>query len=54
MGLVQAHMADFMIEDIQDRDVVRLLEHLHAEVIKDEGHAAGSALVDGIRSRAGV
>ena len=54
MSLVQAHVADFMIEDIQDRDAVRLLEHLHAEVIKDERHPAGPALIDRIESRAVV
>ncbi len=54
MSLVQAHVADFMIEDIQDGDAVRPLEHLHAEIIKDERHPAGPALIDRIRSRAGV
>jgi hypothetical protein len=48
MSRIQAHMADFMIVDIEHGDAVRLLDQFHAEVIKDERHPAGPTLVDRI------
>jgi hypothetical protein len=41
-------MADFVIEDIKERDLIGLLEHAHAHVPKHKGHTAWPALVLGL------
>ena len=51
MRLVQAHVSDFVIEDIEKRDHIRLLEHPHAEVPENKRHAARPTLVARIGSR---
>ena len=38
-------LADFVIVKIKDRDLVRLLQHLHAEIPKNVRHGFGPALV---------
>jgi hypothetical protein len=39
-------MTDFMIVRVDDGDLVRLLEHLHADIgNEDEGNAAGPTLI---------
>ena len=45
MRLVQAHVPDFVIVGVEERDLVRLLQHLHADVEENERHAAGPALI---------
>jgi hypothetical protein len=47
MRAVHMHVADIVIVCVKDRDFVLLLQHLHADVPKHEGHAAGPALVAG-------
>jgi hypothetical protein len=39
------HMSDFMILIVKDRDLVRLLEHQHSRICKDEGHSFRPALI---------
>jgi hypothetical protein len=51
MRLVYTHVADFMIVRIENRDLMRLLEHLHSKVSENERHALGPTLV--ARSRIG-
>jgi hypothetical protein len=43
MRLVHTHVADFVIVGIEDRDLVRLLEHLHPDIPQNEGHPSGPA-----------
>ena len=45
MRLVHAHVPDLVVIGIEDRDPVRPLQHLHADVPQDKWHAAGPALV---------
>jgi hypothetical protein len=47
MRAVHMHVADIIIDCVDDRDLVVLLQHLHADVVKHEGYAAGPALVAG-------
>jgi hypothetical protein len=47
MCAVHIHVADSIIVCVENRDSVLLLHHLHAEVPKHEGDAAGPALVGG-------
>jgi hypothetical protein len=46
--MVHAHVADLMIVPIKDRDLVRLLEHLHSPIPKNVGHGFGPTLVAGV------
>ena len=43
--LVQAHLAELMIEGIEDGDPVGLLEQLHSIIDENEWHLLGPALV---------
>src|ERR1019366_889815 len=45
MRLVQAHMAEFKTPQINENDLVRLLQHLHAGLEKNVGHPGGPAPV---------
>ena len=47
MRLVHAYVAELLIEDIKDDDA--LLEHLHSNIWKNQGHSFGPALVEGRR-----
>src|SRR6516164_6852270 len=47
MRAVHIHVADIIIVCVENRDFVILLQHLHADVPKHEGHAAGPTLVAG-------
>jgi hypothetical protein len=50
MRLVHAHAAYDIIFIVKERDLVRLLEHLHSRVAKNEGHPFGPTLVARVRS----
>src|SRR3954463_15267066 len=45
MRLVHAYVADFVAVAIDHRDLVRLLQHLHAEIPEDKRHTSGPTLV---------
>jgi hypothetical protein len=45
MLLVQAHLAELMVERVEDRHFVRTLHDLHAEICENERHLLGPALV---------
>src|SRR5215470_6803182 len=49
MRLVQAYPANFVILTVQDRDLVRLLNHLHLYTLENERHRFGPALVGRVR-----
>jgi hypothetical protein len=49
MRLVQAHPANFVILTIQDRYLVRLLNHLHLYTLENKRHRFGPALVGRVR-----
>ena len=52
MGLVETHPAHFVIiSTVQDRDLVRLLHHLHGLQLVDERHWRGLTLVRRVRKR---
>jgi hypothetical protein len=52
MLLVQAHLANLVIEEVKNRDPVRMLEHLHSDVPKNVGHATRPTLIGRVRSAA--
>ena len=45
MRLVQAHLAELMIEGVKDRDLVGPLEQVHSIIDKNEWHLLGPTLV---------
>ncbi len=45
MRLVQAHLAEFMIADVKDRDFVGLLQHLHSKTREDVGDGIRPTLI---------
>src|SRR6516164_4130659 len=45
MRLVQAHLAELMIERIKDRDLIGLLEQVHSIIDENEWHLLGPTLV---------
>jgi hypothetical protein len=50
MRLVQSHAAKFVVIGIQDRDPVRLLDHLHSDIRKAERYSSRPTLGSRIRS----
>jgi hypothetical protein len=51
MWLVHAHVADFMVLAVDDREPARLLEQLHAKILENVGERFRPALVARGRSR---
>ena len=49
MGPVHAHLAELMIVVVEDRDLVRLLEHLDFKVPENIGHWLVGTLVVRVR-----
>ncbi len=50
MRLIHAHAADFISIGIEDRDLVRLLEHLHSDICKNQRHAFRPTLSARVRN----
>jgi hypothetical protein len=48
MRLVHTYVAELLIEDIKDDDSVAMLEHLHANISKNEGPPSGQHWLSGV------
>jgi hypothetical protein len=48
MGLVQAYVADLVIVGVENREFVRLLEHLHSNIPKNERYPTGQDWLAGV------